>query len=425
MNGAEPEPRSWLNQLAFGLLVILVFTVPFDDVVVVPGFGTLSRLIGYAGVAAALGDILTKQRFRRPRGGFVWTLLFVIWAGLSLTWSFSMEWSVEKLSVMVRSAGMVWMLYEYMDGSARWRAVLASFVLGCYVCVGGLLMALRTGPLSEDLEYARYAVGQLDPNDLAATLTVGVPIAWYLAGSTRSRLIRWAARVYLPLAIASVLLTGSRGGVIALVVALGYVAGSLTRLSLGTKVIAMTALLGGLIAVQFLVPQTGLTRMATISDELREGTLSNRTLLWRAGFELMPDHPFGGAGIGAFRDEVFMRGGYFVPKVAHNVMLGVLFDLGLVGLGLFLAILVSIARGLARVPAEERRMSQFVLLVWLVAGLGLSLEYRKMTWVLLGCLIALTVRMGRRAWTFDLESGPPGGPPAADLPEPGMDAMEG
>ena len=106
-------------------------------------------------------------------------------------------------------------------------------------------------------------------------------------------------------------------------------------------------------------------------------------------------------------------------------MLGVLFDLGLVGLGLFLAILVSIARGLARVPAEERRMSQFVLLVWLVAGLGLSLEYRKMTWVLLGCLIALTVRMGRRAWTFDLESGPPGGPPAADLPEPGMDAMEG
>ena len=55
MNGAEPEPRSWLNQLAFGLLVILVFTVPFDDVVVVPGFGTLSRLIGYAGVAAASG----------------------------------------------------------------------------------------------------------------------------------------------------------------------------------------------------------------------------------------------------------------------------------------------------------------------------------------------------------------------------------
>ena len=176
-------------------------------------------------------------------------------------------------------------LYEYMDGSARWRAVLAS-------CAGVLCLRGRPsgGAPRGPCPRSQYALcrGPVGSGQPAATPTVGVPIAWYLAGSTRSRLIRWAARVYLPLAIASVLLTGSRGGVIALVVALGYVAGSLTRLSLGTKVIAMTALLGGLIAVQFLVPQTGLTRMATISDELREGTLSNRTLLWRAGFELMP-----------------------------------------------------------------------------------------------------------------------------------------
>ena len=424
MNEIDPGSRGWLNQLAFGLLLVLVFTVPFDDVAAVPGFGTLSRLVGYAGVGAAVGDILTKRHFRRPQGAMVWVILFAIWAGLSLAWTVSMGESMEKGAVMLRSLGMVWILYEYVDGDARWRALLTAFVLGCYVCVAGLLMALQTGPLSGDQEYARYAVGQMDPNDVAATLAVGVPMAWYLAVMTRSRVIRWLSRIYIPLAAVAILLTGSRGGLIALLVALGYVANSVKRVSIGMKVLTVVVVLMGLAAAYAIVPETGLGRFLTISDEVRGGTLSTRTMLWRSGFEYFPDHPFGGAGVGGFREEVFVRGGYFRRQVAHNVVLGILFDLGLVGLSLFALLIGSLLRWFRRLPLQERRVGEFILLTWFVASMMLSLEYRKMTWVLIGALAALTVRMAQGAWRADESKDVLRVPPMPAM-EPGMNGMEG
>lgn len=425
MSDAGLESRSWLNHLAFGLLLILVFTVPFDDILAVPGFGTLSRLVGYAAIGTALGDVISRSSFRRPRGALVWVILFSIWAGLSMTWTLSFGASTEKVLVVVRSLGMAWLLYEYLDGDARWRAVLTAFVLGGYVCVGGLLTALRTGPLSEELEYARYAVGDLDPNDVAATLALGVPMAWYLAGKTRSRVIRLLSRIYLPLAGAAILLTGSRGGLMALVVALGFVLSTLPRLSVGAKCMAVMALVAGAAAIHFLVPDTAWTRLLTIPDELREGTFANRTLIWRAGFKMLPDHPFGGAGVGAFKDEIFMKGGYFTPKVAHNLILGVLFDLGIVGLALFIGVLSSLVRRLRYLHVRERRVAQFILLTWLVAGMGLSLEYRKVTWFLIGSLTALTVRVSRSAWIFDEPDERTLAGMGQDVLEPGMDGMEG
>ena len=70
-------------------------------------------------------------------------------------------------------------------------------------------------------------------------------------------------------------------------------------------------------------------------------------------------------------------------------------------------------------------MAQFILLTWLVAGMGLSLEYRKVTWFLIGSLTALTVRVSRSAWIFDEPDERTLAGMGQDVLEPGMDGMEG
>jgi hypothetical protein len=66
----------------------------------------------------------------------------------------------------------------------------------------------------------RFFAGGADPNSLGMTLALGVPIAWYLSLTAKRPLTRWLRRAYRPLAMFATVLTGSRGAMIAMMVAL-------------------------------------------------------------------------------------------------------------------------------------------------------------------------------------------------------------
>jgi O-antigen ligase len=386
-------PRTLTNRVTFLLLSLLVFTIPFDDVVALPGFGTLTRLLGYATLLSAFADVATRQKCRQFRGPMVWAMWFVGWAVLSLMWTASLDGSLERLSTIVSCLGLFWMLYEYTDSRARVAALLQAYVLGGYVCVGGTVHSLLQGAsIIDESVYSRYAVSRLDPNDLATILALGIPMAWHLALSGRSRIARWVNYLYLPLSIVGIVLTGSRGGLLTLITALLMVAWSFPKLGWRTK--AAVGLLVGLmvLAASSFLPETAWSRFATIPHELSQGTMAQRTTLWRGGFDILQDHAVLGLGVGAFEYEVFQRGIYHIPQVAHSVFLGVLFDLGAVGIIWFVALVLSEFRALKFLAAPEKRFCLFLLLTWLVAGCSLSLEYRKITWLLLGLVAAMTTR---------------------------------
>ncbi len=392
MNPLASIAQSWLNRLAFALLWTVVFTIPFDDIIGLPGFGTLSRLLGYAALFAALGDVLSRGRCQGVRGPAFWVLAFVAFALLSVMWTSSISGTIDKVPTVVRSLGLFWLIYEFADGDRRTNSLLQAYVLGGWVCIGGLAQSLLSGTFVDDSDYTRYVVGQMDPNDLAAMLAIGVPIAWHLSSFTTSRGLKWANLLYIPLALLSVLLTASRGGSLTMIVALAFVAMSFPRLKAWTKIAVILSVVLMIAAAVAFVPDTAWMRFTSISDEVSGGTFANRTVIWRAGFTFLHEHLLLGLGVGAFKEVVFNQGGYFKPIVAHSVFLGVLFDLGVIGCVLFAAIVVSLFRHLRLVPVRTRRFFQFLLLTWIVAGLSLSLEYRKVTWFLLGVIAAVVAR---------------------------------
>ena len=392
MSVAIHRRKGSLGRITFGLLWIVVFSVPFNDIVVIPGFGTITRLLGYVALGSAIVAVGAAGKVHRLQGSAAWAFAFAAWAALSVSWSMWEQTTLDRIPTVIRALGLFWLIYQFTDTSTRFRGILLAMLLGNCVCIGGILSALRAGRFVVDAGYSRYMFETLDPNDLAVMVALGIPMAWYLQSVSPRRLVAWGSRFYIPLAVVTIVLTGSRGGLLTTVVALLIVARNLLRLRPGTVVAVSVGLGLAVIGVFYFVPESVLLRFLTIHGELVGGTISYRRTIWTAGFELLGRHPLLGVGIGAFPEEVCTLGGFPEAPVAHSTLLGILFELGSVGLLLFLAILAATFAATRRLPTEERWLCRVLLATWLIGTASLSWELQKATWVLLGWIAAAGVR---------------------------------
>ena len=75
------------RRVAFGLLWLTVFSIPWQNMVIVPGVGTISRTIGIAAALAAAVAVLRSGRMRplHPLHALIW--LFATWNFMSFFWS--------------------------------------------------------------------------------------------------------------------------------------------------------------------------------------------------------------------------------------------------------------------------------------------------------------------------------------------------
>jgi O-antigen ligase len=149
--------------------------------------------------------------------------------------------------------------------------------------------------------------------------------------------------------------------------------------------------------VLLFAPATSWERLSTMPNELERGTLTGRTLIWSAGWELFREHPLLGVGANAFRLTVSRVLGEPIrlddpspAPPAHNTFLSVLVEQGIVGLALFLALIVSLAVSLWGAPVLSRQLWLVCLAVWAIGVSDLTWEMRKPTWFFFGLLVAHT-----------------------------------
>jgi O-antigen ligase len=183
-------------------------------------------------------------------------------------------------------------------------------------------------------------------------------------------------------------LTGSRGGMLATIVALMIVPLTMTKLTPGRMAAAIGMLmLSGALAVAY-VPEKVVERLATTGTEVEELSLGGRFTLWRAGVKAFAQRPITGYGVGNWRHAVSPWLGP-TPQVAHNSYLSVLVELGLVGLLLYLSMFVAVFLATRSLPSLERRFALVLLGTLCVAMLPLSWEEQKSVWFILAALLGL------------------------------------
>ena len=388
---AGAQELSVLDKLAFVSLWLLVFAMPWEDAITISGFGTSVRLIGIVALGLGVLAILERGKVRRPAPGHVILALFVLLAALSYMWSLFPEGTLVQVFSYVQLFAMVWLIWELAPGVREQMHLMRAYVFGTFVSAIDTLYLFFA---HEETVYQRFAGAKLDANDLGLIMALSIPMSYFLLIGSKGWMV-WVYRVQLILAGTTILLTASRGATLATLVALAIVPLTLTRLT-GRQRIALLLTVALLVyAALVFVPATSWERLSTLPSEFAQGTLTGRTIIWKAGWEIFRLHPFLGIGTNAFRvivsrvltEPIHLDDPDPAPP-AHNTFLSVLVEQGILGFVIFCALLGVLAVSLRAMPQFPKRLWMVSLAVWIVGVSSLTWEMRKPTWFFLGLLIA-------------------------------------
>jgi putative inorganic carbon (hco3(-)) transporter len=200
-----------------------------------------------------------------------------------------------------------------------------------------------------------------DPNDLALSLVMVLPLAWWLSSVVASRWIRLAIYCSMLAMIAGVIASQSRGGLLALIAAMAVLIGYQGREILGT----LTMTLAAAVAFSVLVlPADVFERYRTITEYQKDESAVTRLAVWKAGVTMCADHPLTGIGAGAFES---VYGQYYIDRkragniwrAAHSSYVEIAAELGVFGLAVFLAILSSAVVLLIQSRQVLNRLARF------------------------------------------------------------------
>jgi O-antigen ligase len=376
-----------IDRLAFLLLAALIFTIPWEKTVLLPGIGTLTRAVGMLAFLAGIGAVLMRRNARAPNLPLVLAAVFAAWSGLTWFWSLDPAATVARFLTYVQLLAMVWLVWELCRTRARQLRLLEMYIAGAVIASGATIWRYLE---RQQTYYRRYAAPGFDPNDLGITVALAIPLALYAALQYPG----WRAWLYraaiVPISIA-ILLTASRTAVVA--ACAGYMFLLWTwRRSGWLQRTAGLVLLGILPAgVVGLAPPAARERISTIGQEVTQGTLHNRTRIWKTGVRVLRKHPLVGVGAGAYPDAV--RPWLGVPRipgheyVAHNAFLSVLVETGIAGACFYGAFLLAIALFIWVLRTQERALWAATLLVWMIGAFLLTWEHRKPGWVIFALIM--------------------------------------
>ena len=362
----RPEPDDTLapagrEALAFGGLMAFLFVLLIAPQNQIPALAAVrpALLAGGLAVTACLGGrFLRREPLSVAAPGLGLAAALGGWAVLTIPLSYWPGGSVTVLlDLYLKSLALSWLLANLVNTPERLRRVaIALAVMGVPLALTGL-RNYASGAFRDDSGIKRiegYSSGLAgNPNDLALVLNLLLPIALGLAlGGRRpeGRLLAFLAAAVLAV---GVVVTFSRAGFVTLVATvLVYL---LKLLGRGRAAPAVAVALLAFLALP-LLPDGYVSRVASIASVDSDPTHSaqNRWADTRAALRILAERPVLGAGLGmnvlALNDE---RGTTWTA--VHNVYLQVGVELGLPGVALFLALLVTSLRSARRAQLEARR----------------------------------------------------------------------
>ena len=321
------------------------------------------------------------------------TVPFAVWRGGAL----------DQTITLTKLVVIMFLIGTLVDTNKRLRAVVWILVALLAWYAGSALRSYARGELvfAQDIERAVGVTSVVgDPNALAGVIVGLLP--FLIAAIRFTRMI--AARLLLlsvfPLAIATLIVTGSRASLLALLaVALYYVLRSKRRVIS----LACLAVVVGLVWIG--MPQQYKDRYLTVKSYAQGGQLDEsnelRLRVWKAGWRMFLDHPVLGVGAGQFSTAygTVYSGRTVGPWMQpHNLLIQVGCEFGLVGLvifGYFVFQIVKANRSILRLKGEGSYRLNYEVAVAcgaLLAGVAIvsvvgHTLYRPY-WYLLGGLVA-------------------------------------
>jgi O-antigen ligase len=381
-----------MRKLAWFLLVVFVFAIPWEySLDLGPPLGNAGRIAGLLVLLVAVPAAMQAGRVRTP-GMMQWLVLALyLWLCCTYFWTIDGAATLAKMRGNFQELMIVWLVWEFAETAGDLKILLRAFIAGSWVLAILTLANFSSVEAIAEGQYRFAAYGQ-DPNDVARFLDLGFPLVALLVGCERRWLPRILAAGYLPLGLAAVLLTASRAGFLAALVALAGTIVILFRRHARSAIAALLALPAVAAGMWVAVPAQIFERLATIPAQLSYGDLNQRVNIWSAGWRAFVHAPVFGTGAGTFTDAAHLS----PIDTAHNTALSLAVSGGLCALFLAIAILSLAVRNIAAMRAPLRLAFAVALLAWSVTAIVASVEESRTTWFLFA-VIALAARLGQES----------------------------
>ncbi len=365
------------------------FLLPFDSVSAVGSEATGATVTRYlAALAAGLLLVvgLVTRRLKAPPHAALWWAMFVIWGAAALAWALDPQMAWERMPTAISLLLLYVIATSFRATTRELLAVAALTVLGG--CVAALFASgeFFGGTSFQNTARSSLMIGgrETDPNQFATSLLL--PLSLAIGGLVLShrRSVRIASIFAIAIIGFGVLLTMSRG---ALVAALAVVLVYLWRLKANPRVLLAV---GCLALLLLFMPHTFFERLSLVDRG------AGRVDIWIASLAIVPRYGILGAGWNNFVVAYTTVAGeaphfYGYTRGSHNIYLGMLIETGIVGLAfLFLAFRSQLRE------ARHRFLVPYEAACWgmLVSGFTLDIVWRKSFWFC-WILLAMAVRYQR------------------------------
>jgi len=368
--------------------------------------GQGSEHIPLAGGLAVVIVIAIRRKWQGISLADLGLLLALLLAmGLAAITGVNQQYSLITLLMYAKGFFLVLLLAGTLHEDRDIRLMTLYCLAG--LVLGGLFAVFQkmTGNFVISTIYDQRAAGlRGDPNDTAMLLVAGIPLCLHHLFAARTVALKCLYLCSMVALLAGIILTGSRGGFIALMLILLLV--FLRRPSLRLFGVGMVLA----IAFAVMAPRSYWDRMQTLvsgQEKHQSQSLKSRYTLQKIGMDIFLDYPVLGVGPGNF-SPVFMdrflptAGGRFAREsvgsertyaVAHNMYLEFFVENGMIGGFLLLAVFwrsmqgmlaFDRSRGVARGGFGLGFSIVLALSGMLFAGLFLSQAKNSVLWFITG-----------------------------------------
>jgi O-antigen ligase len=300
---------------------------PADALLIIGGGGaTLTRFSAFLAIfGLSIAFIADRRPSAHPRFAIAWFAV-LIWMVASVLWATDQAMAVAK----VEQIGLAMFVFELVALVRSTRIdlrviIAANVITSCAIAAYAIIVHPVEAQLGAGRVVLKTATGRADPNDLAAGLILAFALC--IAAATTNERVGWriTGSLLALLLFTAVLATGSRGGLMAALLAVLWIAIRARR---------------RIVAVIFVVTVVAISIMQGdvwqrfIGDETGAG----RSDIWKVGVAAFRQHWLIGSGIGTFPDA-FNRVYLAVPhhfyiswsRPAHDLIVQSFTELGIIG----------------------------------------------------------------------------------------------
>ena len=356
-------------------LVVLALIAPLARPQVIPVPGLFVVMVAAMLFGMVLRLPVDRPRLRLPSIEVLLLAAFLLYAaaqvaagrisGYSGGRGMEIASTTARLTEAVVTFGIAYIVLRRRSPYPVLTAVLASAVFACVIAMTQLQGT--EGPFANLMEPVGES-GRIsgvfgDPNMFGSYLAAMITLAVALAVSTDSRRIRWTLLALAGLLSIPLLLTQSRGALVAItagLISIAFTKGRRTGFAAVAVVALMVVVAYPIFAEWRFGADSGDTGLSTAADA------SGRVGAWESGLRLFASSPLFGIGYGQFIEAADVGIG------AHNWYVQVLAELGLVGFALWALFIAATFMTLRTRAEPARRVGYSVLVVWMAASLTLT-----------------------------------------------------